>query len=382
VVNRLAAAVTAGLVGLSSVACSSRVATRTVTPSPDATASAAVSPPLAASPTAPVTAQPTTSPSSTGGAIACRIPIDIGGDGGDFGYFLSNPTAEATKPVLIGSIVDGLLHTEDTPVLVGSGFTFTYDRAVNRWIPAPWAAVSPDGHRYAYAVAASSGSGQDVHIVDIASGADRMVARNGLFSPLQFDSATLYLDDAASGTPGTTGGMLRGSGLYALDLASSTVRRLFPSGSSTHERWDYIIGGYAYGSDLNPNDLHPAGFGEATDELVRLDLASGAVIRFQYHPGSFVDIAGVAPDGRLIVSTDGQGLQILASAGSNPVRIAGAPLDAGVWFSGPSQTWLVGHNDFRIFELMPNGTARYVMTMTGPTTPQPNGWWQWAGSCG
>ncbi len=73
---------------------------------------------------------------------------------------------------------------------------------------------------------------------------------------------------------------------------------------------------------------------------------------------------------------------ILDGAGSSPIRIAGAPLDAWVWFSGASQTWLVGHNDFRIFELMPNDTARDVMTMTGPTTPLPNGWWEWGGWCG
>ncbi len=347
------------------------------TPSLAAEASPTVNGGPGGSPWPPLNTPPPASASPTSsGAVRCRIPIYFGGEA----YFLSVPTGDTTSPRVIGNFVGDLLQTTDTPLLVGTGAAFTFDRAMNRWVPAPWAAVSPDGKSYAYATGGPFSSPHDVHVVDVASAADRVVARNGHYSPLQFDTRTLYLDDASAGagTP-DTGGMLRGSGLYAVDLPSGTIRQLFPSGSARGERWDYVIAGYAYGSDLNPGDPNPSASGEVTDELVRLDLSTGATIHFQYHSGSFANIAGTTPDGRLIVSTDGQGLQILDKAG-NTSRIEGAPPDAWVWFSGATQTWLVTHNDFRIFELLPDHTARYVMTMTGPTAG--NGWWSWGGSCG
>src|SRR5438094_9357314 len=97
-------------------------------------------------------------------AAACRMPV----------YWGENtPTGPKTQAAFVrlpdGAVADvGIVQ----PPANVSGATdvvgATYDRASSRWLPARPAAVSPDGAHYAYI----SGS---VHLVDVGSGADRIV---------------------------------------------------------------------------------------------------------------------------------------------------------------------------------------------------------------
>ncbi|TMG10308.1 MAG: hypothetical protein E6I01_14500 [Chloroflexi bacterium] len=68
----------------------------------------------------------------------------------------------------------------------------TYDRASGRWLPARPAAVSPDASHYAYI----SGG---VHVVDVASGADRIAyAGPTSFILIGFVRDALYLAQATN----------------------------------------------------------------------------------------------------------------------------------------------------------------------------------------
>jgi hypothetical protein len=114
----------------------------------------------------------------------------------------------------------------------------TYDRPSRRWIPAALQAVSPDGTRYAYVSGA-------VHVVDVASGADR-VAYGGPtnFILIGFARDALYLAQATRPRQGVF------EKLFRLDLVGGSPK-LVP-GSDRHmyqSGWVVVSGGAAWGVD-------------------------------------------------------------------------------------------------------------------------------------
>src|SRR5690348_1211726 len=129
------------------------------------------------------TASPLTPPSSSPASVAlsCRLPITWNVNTGQ-GYvrkagFLRFPDRSVT---------------EDPSAPVGSWF---FDRAFSRWVPVLREAVSNDGLRYAYTTgSAFQNTAGSVHVVDIASGADRTIySGNTVYRVVYFAPEGIYL---------------------------------------------------------------------------------------------------------------------------------------------------------------------------------------------
>src|SRR5229473_379467 len=94
--------------------------------------------------------------SSSGPALAlsCRLPVYAGGPGsGGFVIFPGSTfVADPRSAVTVPSPSPG--SATPTPQQYGPGYAgwygTTYDAKYSKWLPVPWAWVSPDGSRYAY----------------------------------------------------------------------------------------------------------------------------------------------------------------------------------------------------------------------------------------
>jgi hypothetical protein len=136
------------------------------------------------------------------------------------GKFVSDP-----QSVMVFDQARGQYRTPDQPHLYGVwGDTMlasgTYDRSEHRWLPVPRQFVSPDGSRYAYAV-----QGEGVHLVDVASGVDSVLAGTIGPSPRSHYSVAGYLRDGIYLTQwGPTGGA--GIGLWRLDPNGKSITQV------------------------------------------------------------------------------------------------------------------------------------------------------------
>jgi WD40 repeat protein len=295
----------------------------TPTPSTEPTSSASPSP------SAPVVSPaPTPSPVKA----ICSFPVlGVDGQGNETGYFLSVPSGAKTVVKTVMNQSGLLYQTVDRPYLLGRSTSGgVYDRAVGRWLPADWPAVSPDGTHFAYASGAPGGP-NELHIVDVRTGSDRLAASSGQYYPLDYQSSVLYLSQRNGGSQ-----LWTGSSVFVLDLKTNGIRTLHTS--SRTEIWSLVFGGFAYGADINPSDPHPPGAGKAPDELVRLDLKSGAVIRFQYHPGISVSPAGITPAGQLVAGIGGV-LRLIDAAGK-AIAIPAAPANASLYVDS-QRAWIL-----------------------------------------
>ena len=320
------------------------------TPAPSSQATNPPSP--SPSPSAPL---PSPSPTSTPtGRALCAFPVASDNHGDVTGYFMTVPTGAKTTALLRLRQSGILLQTVDQPFLLGTGRGF-YDRAYGRWIPADASAVSPDGAHFAYASGAASGP-NELHIVDVRTGNDRLITNAGRYYPLDYRADGLYLSERS------ISGLWAGSGIFVLDLKTNVIRRLHSS--TRTEWWTVTMGNFAYGSDLNPSDPHAPGSGETSDELVRADLRTGAVIRFQYRPGQIVTVEGITPTGQLLAHIGALGLRSIDASG-NALQIPGAPAGSGAYIDS-QRAWLIsnvvgtGTTTSKLF-LLSNGRAVHEM---------------------
>lgn len=310
------------VLAIAATACQSKQANAPV-PSPTPSTQAT-------SPPSPSSSSPFPNPTTTpAGEALCTFPVAGFKSNGDVtGYFMTVPSGVKTLPQLVFRQSGTLHQTVDKPFLLGSGLGF-YDRAFGRWIPADAAAVSPDGTHYAYGSGAAQGP-NELHIVDVGTGTDRLITNVGRYWPLDYRSDGLYLREQS------TSGLWAGSGIFVLDLKTNVIRRLHSA--TRAEWWTATLGNFAYGSDLNPSDPNSPGWGETSDELVRADLRTGAVIRFQYHPGQRVAEVAITPSGQLLARIGALGIQSIDASG-NAVPIPGTPTGA-IAFIDSQRTWL------------------------------------------
>jgi hypothetical protein len=210
------------------------------------------------------------------------------------------------KPVPAGGVTY-MSQTIAKPILYGQG-DGTYDWVMRRWLPTHSSAVSPDGTRYAYAVGNPSNEDQTVHIVDIASGEDKVAATGRGYWPLAFNSDGLYIIQS-------WGGMSGGGLLLLLNPSTNELRQLYPFRQESGKRWRLILGHFAYGADLNPADPNPPGSGEAPNSLIRLDLTTGAIRQLVYRPGETVWPVGQTSDGSAIAALP-EGIALIDAQGN------------------------------------------------------------------
>jgi hypothetical protein len=184
-----------------------------------------------------------TVPSASTAALNCRLSIST--DSGQQAGFLSIPSSTYTADPSAGSSSTGL----------------SYDRPQHRWLPVSWAQVLPDGSAYAYTREASPiPSRNEIHVVDVATGTDRVIYNQGSFHVVAYQSDGIYLDNHLNGTDGS-------NGLWLLDPASGLLKA-YPSGRQATWGWIRAGGAWSYSPDGNR-------FG--SNSFARLDLSTGAV---------------------------------------------------------------------------------------------------------
>jgi hypothetical protein len=267
----------------------------------------------------------------------------------------------------------------------------TYDSTFARWLPTNQRSVSPDGSRYAYVDAAVQQSQvtSRVHIVDVRSGTDYVVA---VFPGPGLSQRTQYLAGVVAYTTqglylslfGSNAGAGPDSGkLWLLDPDAGTIHKLTDVVGDT---W-LVAGAYAW------TMLPPSAAVSNPNRLVRLDLNTGQQdewwVDANYEPVSSngastaLSVMGMTGDGKPIVEGAGE-----VGIGTNytpvvdiwvikaPGQAVRLDISAADVTSRSTQTWdgsttdsvgsWISLND-RLFLYRADGTLRFVAT--GPYSP-------------
>jgi hypothetical protein len=292
--------------------------------------------PIAASSPGPATAMssasPSPSPSPTTASSTCRLPVIQGspgqGSGPQTAGFLSLPGNQFTSAPDAGS---GMF----------------YDRPLKRWIGWGPPAMSPDGTRYAYSEFITETKTSRVHLVDVASGTDRIVASGGPWLGVGLDGDAFYVERIELMTSAAYGTIEVGKGLWKLPLDGTQPTQL----TSDARNWAWIGNGAAY-ADRSTVDV--AG---GPNTVTRLDLktlqettwldvhARTSVLAVD--TGGAVLAMSEAADEELWRTT-GPGNAVKVWSGSTNVIRPGIPVaidGADVWFSSdsPTSSWAIYH---------------------------------------
>jgi hypothetical protein len=210
--------------------------------------------------------------------LACRLPV-IWAVGS--GQNMVNKAGFLHFPDLVLS--------EDPTAPAGSRF---FNRASMSWLPVYREAVSPDGSRYAYAEGnADLSSGGSLHVVDVATKADRVVYSGPtVFSVVDFAREGIYITKAAPEGPSM--------GLWLQNPAGGEARVI----NSTIES-PSVGGGAAWTHDFDAADPSPApgGMVGPSNRIERVDLSTGQLTTWFYEPGVDLWIAGFDAAGNPLV---------------------------------------------------------------------------------
>jgi len=221
-----------------------------------------------------------------------------------------------------------------------------YDRGYARWLPVDWRLVSDDGAHYAYVTFSADqpapGAYSLIHVVDVATGADHVVSRNGQYVLNDYVGNGVYLSAWIGGHDGP--GPQIG---WVLDPSTGGIRAL--SGGQNYGYW--IGSGAGWRTDYNTADptVHQGITGP--NRITRVDLLSGNESTWFYQQGAdWVQVLGFDRAGHPIVSSGvGQAIAVwlLTDAShrsqlySASAFMSGAMADAhGIWFSDGSATYL------------------------------------------
>jgi hypothetical protein len=214
-------------------------------------------------------------PAASGSTVALSCSLPISTDSGRQAGFLAIPSGKYTADPSAGSSSNGL----------------SYDRPHHRWLPVSWAQVLPDGSAYAYTREASpTPSRNEIHIVDVATGTDRMIYNQGSYHVIAYQPNGVFLDNHLSGTDAS-------NGLWLLDPASGSLKA-YPAGQQATWGWIAAGGAWSYSPDGNR-------FG--SNSFARLDLSTGAV-------ETWFQVASPQPP-----APGSKSIRVLAFDGSHPL---------------------------------------------------------------
>ena len=254
-------------------ACGSQGTVAVVSPTATTSASNSASPSALSSPTPVASTPPQPAATPVGLNVRCRLPV----------VWITNP-ANPTQHAGFLSF-PGQSLTEDRSAPAGSRF---YDRAFARWLPVWRDAVSPDGAHYAYTKTDPSATSGTVHVVDVATGVDKAIYTGGPMEVVEYGADGIYLTNGYEVPIGLwlenpEGGQPR--------IISSTI--LFPR----------VTNGAAWGVTFNSADPDPASGGMTgpQNELLRIDLVTGASSAWWYQPGQDLRVMDADYSGDLFV---------------------------------------------------------------------------------
>ncbi len=295
------------------------------------------SPKSSPAPSASATSRPGSSAAATAASLSCRLPI----------VTFPGPTPQ---PGFI-SIPGGSFAPDPAGNQKSKGRGLAYDRGYRRWLPVDWRWVSDDGTRYVYATYSkddpnTADAYSVIHLVTVASGADRVLTRSGQYVINAFSGSGVYMSQWIGGHDGP--GPQIG---WTLNPYTGAVRAL-----SGGQKYGYLVGsGAGWRDDYNVADPTVHNGMTGPNRLTRVDLATGAEETWFYQQGS---------DGINLVGFDRQGRPIVTSVvnpGASQVVTIWALTDArhrsqlysgpvvpysmmadsnGIWFSDGGATYL------------------------------------------
>jgi hypothetical protein len=283
-------------------------------------------------------------------------PFAGGFVGGPQGLWTADPAGQVNQS---GS----LLVTSAKPTLTGSGQSsfdgVSYDAAVKRWVPVPYALVRGDGLAYTYAEpfkASSSDSLNNatrIHVVSLRDGTDRVIYSGSPRLVLAYEPEGIYIAAIAYYS-----GDSPASGMWRLDPATGASTQL-PNGVGFRQirqgiAWtDYWV--------ITPN------------RLVRIDVATGnSQTWVDTHGEGWIWFVGLDFNGNPLVDVS-QGMN------SNWRLFVYTAPDAGTLIAGVNVhqegitdrygTWLAG--DDGIYLLKPGPKLEKVSNVTGGNVAGP-----------
>src|ERR1700674_142709 len=225
----------------------------------------------------------------------------------------------------------------------GSGMY--YDRPLNRWVRGGPPALSADGLSYAYSEGDTSSS--RLHLLDLRSGGDQVVASGGPWQPVGLDADWVYAMRVEYQDSVAYGQLQIGRGLWKAPVGGGAPVQL----TSDARYWAWVANGGAYGAGIM-SDV--AG---APNDVVRMDLrtlqtttsldkhARSRILAVDPHGAAFVMTDG-ADEELWRVTQSGNAMQVWSGSTSGirpeqPVALAGSE----VWFSSSSlsQAWAIYH---------------------------------------
>lgn len=234
------------------------------------------------------------------------------------------------------------VRTTAPPALSGPSPGY-FDRSAGRWLPVDGAeAMSPDGARYAYVVGYPP-SPSVVHVVDVASSAERLLTLpSGFWAIVAFGTDGIYFHQSYEGL---------GPGLLRLDLNTGTYKSLL--GDVTVVRLD---GSTAWTQARNPADKlpEPPGIGGSSNEIRKRDLVTGKTTAWFYRPGTSLGVAAVVNGAPIVSVYDGASVSYWLVSSANQAKQISFPFTtepfpsirgfigdaAGIWIGSQDGVYL------------------------------------------
>jgi hypothetical protein len=216
----------------------------------------------------------------------------------------------------------------------------SFSWAAEKWVPVKWQWIAPDGLRYAYVNQAG------LHVVDVNSGADRVVATLG-GSVITWAGEGIYAWDAT----------LPALRLLRFDPDTGKQVELYRGGASKtsggpeNVQWQLISGAYAW-SVAGVRDSN----GALTEfQLLRLDMFTAAVTVWLDDPGRSLALVGVDSGGRPFVTiSTGHRYEVWSGSAPNQFLMIGDGSVLGIdgysttLTSGPT-TWFTTRQNAATF---------------------------------
>jgi hypothetical protein len=244
-----------------------------------------------------------TGPSSTGLAAQCRLPVTWTPSGSlPMEGFMDLTTGQVTDVPGAHLQVAGsnLAKSPGSPVLIGwpTGSSY-YDAAHDRWLPALGEWISPDRASYAYLNFDAS----ELHVVDVATGADQVLERGRRLYPLAWTADGLFVMDAITGTPvhvysiTVPGGRLTALGARLSSVVPvSTLPWIGPGHSG------------AWVAEVSSTVAHTNGQnGPIANSISLIDLNTGQKVEWFSAANAAVSVLGFTASGTPLIQTTSSG---------------------------------------------------------------------------
>lgn len=271
------------------------------------------------------------------GGLSCRLPLattDTNGQIQQAGFLTFPSGTFAPDP-----------RATIKPKAIGDGLAF--DRGYNKWLPVSWRLVSDDGSHYIYADypnpdPTASGAHSVIHIVNVGTGADRVLTQTGEYIIMDYSANAVYLTQWIGGHDGP------GPEIQWMLNPSTGVVTTLPGGPK-YGYW--VAGGAGWRTDYNTADPTVHNGPTGGNRLIRVDLATGAETTWLYQQGAdWVQVMGFDLKGHPIVVV-GVGNQItilLLTDSVHRTQITMGPANYGwalgdsngIWLSGVEGTYL------------------------------------------